>query len=78
MKNATSPLFRNHNRSALEAGTYFTHRIIYYPLFFFFLYHNNKPVITKSVFKTNLSLHALCVKVTMVKEANKICKFNIT
>ena len=32
MKNATSPLFRNHNRSALEAGTYFTHRVIYYPL----------------------------------------------
>ena len=32
MKNATSPLFRNHNRSALEAGTYITHRVIYYPL----------------------------------------------
>ena len=31
MKNATS-LFRNHNRSALEAGTYITHRVIYYPL----------------------------------------------
>ena len=32
MKNAASPLFRNHNRSALEAGTYITHRIIYYSL----------------------------------------------
>ena len=32
MKNATSPLFRNHNRSALPAGTYITHRLIYYPL----------------------------------------------
>ena len=32
MKNATSPLFRNHNRSALPAGTYITHRVIYYPL----------------------------------------------
>ena len=32
IKNATSPLFRNHNRSALEAGTYITHRVIYYPL----------------------------------------------
>ena len=32
MKNATTPLFRNHNRSALEAGTYITHRVIYYPL----------------------------------------------
>ena len=32
MKNATSPLFRNHNRSALDAGTYITHRVIYYPL----------------------------------------------
>ena len=32
MKNATSPLFRNHNRSALQAGTYITHRVIYYPL----------------------------------------------
>ena len=32
MKNATSPLFRNHNRSALLAGTYITHRVIYYPL----------------------------------------------
>ena len=32
MKNATSPLFRNHNRSALEAGTYITHRVMYYPL----------------------------------------------
>ena len=31
-ENATSPLFRNHNRSALEAGTYITHRVIYYPL----------------------------------------------
>ena len=29
MKNATSPLFRNHNRSALEAGTYITHRVMY-------------------------------------------------
>ena len=28
MKNATSPLFR----SALPAGTYITHRVIYYPL----------------------------------------------
>ena len=34
MKNATCPLFRNHNRSALEAGTYITHRVIYYPLVF--------------------------------------------
>ena len=25
-------LFRNHNRSALEAGTYITHRVIYYSL----------------------------------------------
>ena len=33
MKNATS-LFRNHNRSALLAGTYITHRVIYYPLVF--------------------------------------------
>ena len=32
MKNATSPLFRNHNRSALPAGTYITHRVIYYSL----------------------------------------------
>ena len=32
MKNATSPLFRNHNRSALPAGTYITHRVIYYPI----------------------------------------------
>ena len=32
MKNSTSPLFRNHNRSALPAGTYITHRVIYYPL----------------------------------------------
>ena len=32
MKNATSPLFRNHNRSALPAGTYITHCVIYYPL----------------------------------------------
>ena len=32
MKNATSPLFRNHNRSALPMGTYITHRVIYYPL----------------------------------------------
>ena len=32
MKNAASPLFRNHNRSALEAGTYITHRVIYYSL----------------------------------------------
>ena len=32
MKNATSPLFRNYNRSALPAGTYITHRVIYYPL----------------------------------------------
>ena len=32
IKNATSPLFRNHNRSALQAGTYITHRVIYYPL----------------------------------------------
>ena len=32
LKNATSPLFRNHNRSALEAGTYITHHVIYYPL----------------------------------------------
>ena len=31
MKNATS-LFSNHNRSALPAGTYITHRVIYYPL----------------------------------------------
>ena len=31
MKNAAS-LFRNHNRSALEAGTYITHRVIYYSL----------------------------------------------
>ena len=29
-----SPLFRNHNRSALEAGMYITHRVIYYPLVF--------------------------------------------
>ena len=36
-ENATSPLFRNHNRSALEAGTYITHRVIYYPLVLFFL-----------------------------------------
>ena len=36
MKNATSPLFRNHNRSALPAGTYITHRVIYYPLVLFF------------------------------------------
>ena len=35
MKNATSPLFRNHNRSALLAGTYITHRVIYYPLVIF-------------------------------------------
>ena len=34
MKNAASPLFRNHNRSALEAGTYITHRVIYYSLVF--------------------------------------------
>ena len=34
MKNATSPLFRNHNRSALPAGTYITHRVIYYSLVF--------------------------------------------
>ena len=27
MKNATSPLFRNRNRSALPAGTYITHRV---------------------------------------------------
>ena len=33
MKNATS-LFRNHNRSALLAGTYITQCIIYYPLVF--------------------------------------------
>ena len=32
MKNAASPLFRNHNRSALEAGTYITHRVMYYTL----------------------------------------------
>ena len=32
MKNATSPLLRNHNKSALPAGTYITHRVIYYPL----------------------------------------------
>ena len=32
MKNATSLVFRNHNRSALPAGTYNTHRVIYYPL----------------------------------------------
>ena len=32
MKNATSSLFRNDNRSALEAGTYITHRVIYSPL----------------------------------------------
>ena len=32
MKNAASPLFRNHNRSALEARTYITHRVIYYSL----------------------------------------------
>ena len=32
MKNATSPLFRNHNRSALLAGTYITHCVNYYPL----------------------------------------------
>ena len=31
MKNAAS-LFRKHNRSALEAGTYITHRVIYYSL----------------------------------------------
>ena len=31
MKNAAS-LFRNYNRSALEAGTYITHRVIYYSL----------------------------------------------
>ena len=31
-QNATSPLFRNHNRSALPAGTYITHRVIYYSL----------------------------------------------
>ena len=37
MKNATSPLFRNHNRFALEAGTYITHRVIYYPLVVVFL-----------------------------------------
>ena len=34
MKNTTFPLFRNHNRSALPAGTYITHRVIYYPLVF--------------------------------------------
>ena len=34
-----SPLFRNHNRSALEAGKYITHRVIYYPLVcFIFIY----------------------------------------
>ena len=37
MKNATS-LFRNHNRSNLEAGTYITHRVIYYPLVLLFIY----------------------------------------
>ena len=36
MKNATSPLFRNHNRSALPAGTYINiHRLIYYSLVLF-------------------------------------------
>ena len=35
MKNAASPLFRNHNRSALEAGTYITHRVIYHSLVYF-------------------------------------------
>ena len=38
MKNATSPLFRNHNRSALEAGTYITHRVNYYSLVFICIY----------------------------------------
>ena len=38
MKNAASPLFRNHNRSALEVGTYITHRVIYYSLVFCFLF----------------------------------------
>ena len=37
MKNATS-LFRNHNRSALKAGTYITHRVIYYPLVYLYIY----------------------------------------
>ena len=32
MKNATSPVFRNHNRSALLAWTYITHCVNYYPL----------------------------------------------
>ena len=46
MKNATSPLFRNHNRSALPAGTYITHRVIYYPLVlnYFKVHLHNAPL----------------------------------
>ena len=37
------PLFINHSRSAFQAGTYITHRVIYYPLvvvvfFYFFIF----------------------------------------
>ena len=48
MKNATSPLFRNHNRSTLPAGTYITHRVIYYPLVTLQLPHSRAPVCKKS------------------------------
>ena len=44
MKSATSPLFRNHNRSALPAGTFITHRVIYYPLVRFDFSINNQFV----------------------------------
>ena len=45
MKNAASPLFRNHNRSALEVGTYITHRVIYYSLVSFLLARKSKLVL---------------------------------